>query len=84
MESEEMDIRYAYLCKRCLDFILNVRKQNISEPILSIIETFCFKNNILLEEMGDAISQDAEFKELILLDTKVKPQENVDLDLEDW
>ena len=38
----------------------------------------------MIEEMGDAISQDIEFKNLILLDTKAKSAENIDLDLEDW
>ena len=81
---EDIDIKYAYLCKKCLDFILKIRKENISEPLTSIIETICFRNNILIEEMGDAISQDIEFKNLILLDTKAKSAENIDLDLEDW
>ena len=39
---------------------------------------------MLIEEMGDEISKDIVFKNLILLDPKAKSAENIDLDLEDW
>lgn len=80
----EVDIRYANMIKDCLDYILSVKKENITEGIIDIVLDFCFKNDIDPSEMGDAISQDEYFKQLIKVNDTVISEEESNLDLDEW
>lgn len=84
MDFKDVDIRYANLIKGCLDYILNVKKEDNKAEIIDIIIDFCFKNNIDPSEMGDAISQDEYFKQLIKINGDTTTKENSNLDLDDW
>lgn len=84
MDFRDVDVKYAYLIKECLEYVLNVRRIHPEEEIIDIIMTFCFEKNIDSEEMGDAISQDEYFKQLVKLDVVTVDKEESNLDLEDW
>lgn len=84
LDLREVDIRYAKLIKDCLEYILKVKRDNNDSEIVDIIVDFCFKNDINPEEMGDAISQDEYFKQLIKVNGDITNKENSALDLDDW
>lgn len=81
----DVEIEYANLRKKCFDYIVKIKQTNINESIISIVETFCYKNGIEVELMGDAIADDVYFKELILMDqTGEQKTESTNLELSDW
>ena len=78
-EVNPVDLEYAKLTNRILKFILEEREKDPTIPIVDLIMSFCFKNNIEPEEAGDAISQDYYLKQLIENNMKSK-----DLSDSDW
>ena len=78
-EVNPVDLEYAKLTNKILKFILEEREKDPSIPIVDLIMSFCFKNNIEPEEAGDAISQDYYLKQLIENNMKSK-----DLSDSDW
>ena len=78
-EVNPVDLEYAKLTNRILKFILEEREKDPTIPIVDLIMSFCFKNNIEPEEAGDAISQDYYLKQLIENNMKAK-----DLSDSDW
>lgn len=78
-EVNPVDLEYAKLTNRILKFILEEREKDPAIPIVDLIMSFCFKNNIEPEEAGDAISQDYYLKQLIENNMKSK-----DLSETDW
>ena len=78
-EVNPVDLEYAKLTNKILKFILEEREKDPTLPIVDLIMSFCFKNNIEPEEAGDAISQDYYLKQLIENNMKSK-----DLSDSDW
>lgn len=78
-EVNPVDLEYAKLTNKILKFILEEREKDPTIPIVDLIMSFCFKNNIDPEEAGDAISQDYYLKQLIENNMKSK-----DLSDSDW
>ena len=78
-EVNPVDLEYAKLTNRILKFVLEEREKDPTLPIVDLIMSFCFKNNIEPEEAGDAISQDYYLKQLIENNMKSK-----DLADSDW
>ena len=78
-EVNPVDLEYAKLTNKILKFILEEREKDPTIPIVDLIMSFCFKNNIDPEEAGDAISQDYYLKQLIENNMKSK-----DLADSDW
>lgn len=78
-EVNPVDLEYAKLTNKILKFILEEREKDQTIPIVDLIMSFCFKNNIEPEEAGDAISQDYYLKQLIENNMKSK-----DLSDSDW
>ena len=78
-EVNPVDLEYAKLTNRILKFVLEEREKDPTLPIVDLIMSFCFKNNIEPEEAGDAISQDYYLKQLIENNMKAK-----DLSDSDW
>lgn len=78
-EVNSVDLEYAKLTNRILKFILEEREKDPSIPIVDLVMSFCFKNNIEPEEAGDAISQDYYLKQLIENNMKTK-----DVSDSDW
>lgn len=72
--SEMMDRYYAELTKDVLNFILQIREKDPTEPLVQIITQYCFENEIEPELVGDAISQDYYFKQYIENDCKTFPE----------
>ena len=79
-----VDIKYANLIKGCLGYVLEVKKNHKDEEIIGIIMDYCLKYDIDPEEMGDAISQDEYFKQLIKINEDSVKKEDSNLDLDDW
>ena len=79
-----VDIKYANLIKSCLEYVLKVKKNHKDEEIVGIIMDYCLKYDIDPEEMGDAISQDEYFKQLIKINEDSVKKEDSNLDLDDW
>ena len=78
-EVNPVDLEYAKLTNKILKFILEEREKDPTIPIVDLIMSFCFKNNIEPEEAGDAISQDYYLKQLIENNMRSK-----DLSDSDW
>lgn len=78
-EINPVDLEYAKLTNRILKFILEEREKDPSIPIVDLVMSFCFKNNIEPEEAGDAISQDYYLKQLIENNMKTR-----DVSDSDW
>ena len=78
-EVNPVDLEYAKLTNRILKFVLEEREKDPTLPIVDLIMSFCFKNNIEPEEAGDAISQDYYLKQLIENNMRSK-----DLSDSDW
>lgn len=78
-EVNPVDLEYAKLTNRILKFILEEREKDPSIPIVDLVMSFCFKNNIEPEEAGDAISQDYYLKQLIENNMKTR-----DVSDSDW
>ena len=78
-EVNPVDLEYAKLTNRILKFILEEREKDPTLPIVDLIMSFCFKNNIEPEDAGDAISQDYYLKQRIENNMRSK-----DLSDSDW
>lgn len=76
------DIEYAKLTKDILNYIIAIRTEEPDMKLMDIIFSYCFKNDLDVELVGDAISQDQQFKELIEMDINANKKKDVDLD--DW
>ena len=79
VEVNPVDLEYAKLTNRILKFILEEREKDSSIPIVDLVMSFCFKNDVDPVEAGDAISQDYYLKQLIENNMKSK-----DLSETDW
>ena len=78
-EVNHVDLEYAKLTNRILKFILEEREKDPTIPIVDLVMSFCFKNDVDPVEAGDAISQDYYLKQLIENNMKAK-----DLEDNDW
>lgn len=74
------DIEYAKLTKDILNYIIAIRTEEPDMELMDIIFSYCFKNDLDVELVGDAISQDQQFKELIEMDINANKKKDVDLD----
>ena len=78
-EVNPVDLEYAKLTNRILKFILEEREKDPTIPIVDLVMSFCFKNDVDPVEAGDAISQDYYLKQLIENNMRSK-----DLSDSDW
>lgn len=76
---DPVDLEYAKLTNKILKFIMKEREKDSSIPIVDLVMSFCFKNDVDPVEAGDAISQDYYLKQLIENNMKSK-----DLSETDW
>lgn len=84
MSSEtSLDLEYSKIIKNVLDYIRLKRLAKNSDSILDLIFSFAFENNLDLELVGDAISQDINFKELIQKDMNFE-KHNIKDNINDW
>lgn len=82
----DIDLKYAKIVKDCLDYIVKIRTENPTMKLLDIIQSFCFEHELDVEEVGDAISQDYYFKQLIEDDMKISEEKlnNQQTELDEW
>ncbi len=73
----ETDRYYARVVNDVLNFVLSEKSKNYAMSLVDIITSYCFKNDLEPELVGDAISQDFYFKRLIEQDLKAKT-------IQDW
>ena len=78
-----LDLVYSKIIKNVLDYIRLKRLAKNSDSILDLIFSFAFENNLDLELVGDAISQDINFKELIQKDMNFE-KHNIKDNINDW
>jgi hypothetical protein len=78
-----LDLEYSKIIKNVLDYIRLKRLAKNSDSILDLIFSFAFENNLDLELVGDAISQDINFKELIQKDMNFE-KHNIKDNINDW
>lgn len=69
---EISDNVYARITNDVLKFVMREKAKNSSLSIVELITSFCFVKNLEIELVGDAISQDFYFKQLIETDLKSK------------
>lgn len=69
---EISDNVYARITNDVLKFVMREKSKNSSLSIVELITSFCFVKNLEIELVGDAISQDFYFKQLIETDLKSK------------
>ena len=69
---EISDTVYAKIVNDVLKFVLKEKTKDSSLPIVDLITSYCFKKNLEIEMVGDAISQDFYFKQLIDRDLKAQ------------
>ena len=69
---EISDTVYAKIVNDVLKFVLKEKTRDSSLPIVDLITSYCFKKNLEIEMVGDAISQDFYFKQLIDRDLKAQ------------
>ena len=74
---EISDTVYAKIANEVLKFVLKEKERNNTLSIVDLITSFCFKKNLEVEMVGDAISQDFYFKKLIETDLKSR-------DIQEW
>lgn len=67
---EISDTAYARITNDVLKFVLKEKAKNSALSIVELITSFCFMKNLEVEMVGDAISQDFYFKQLIETDLK--------------
>lgn len=78
-----LDLEYSKIIKNVLDYIRLKRLAKNSDSILDLIFSFAFENNLDLELVGDAISQDINFKELIQKDMNFE-KHNIKDNINEW
>ena len=69
---EISDTVYAKIFNDVLKFVLKEKTKDKTLPIVDLIASYCFKKNLEIEMVGDAISQDFYFKQLIDRDLKAQ------------
>lgn len=69
---EISDTVYAKIVNDVLKFVLKEKTKDKTLPIVDLITSYCFKKNLEIEMVGDAISQDFYFKQLIDRDLKAQ------------
>lgn len=82
-EAKAIDLEYAKLTNRILKFVIEEKEKDSSTPIVDLIMSFCFKNNIDPELAGDAISQDFYLKKVIENSIKADTTDPDDFDESD-
>lgn len=73
---EISDLTYAKIANDVLKFVLRQKSLNSTLSIVDLITSYCFKMSLEPELVGDAISQDFYFKQLIEKDIKAKESED--------
>lgn len=76
---ENIDLYYSRLSKNALKYVISEKLKDKTIPIVELLTTWCFMNDIEYEVMGDAIFQDPYFKEIINIEINGTKNE-----LEDW
>lgn len=56
---------YPFLVNSVMQHISEVKKDDPGTPLIDIIYDYCFKNDLEVELVGDAISSDVYFKSFI-------------------
>lgn len=69
---EISDTVYARITNDVLKYVLKEKSKNTGLSIVELITSYCFKMSLEPELVGDAISQDFYFKQLIEKDLKSK------------
>lgn len=70
--------QYPELISEIMKFILRVKKEDPSQSLIDIIHEYSFKNEIDIELIGDAISEDVYFKSFIEKDLQFHTKTNDD------
>jgi len=79
------DRDYPYLIKQVMEHIEKVKETEKDTPLLDIIYDFCFKNDIEVEKVGDAIASDVYFKSFIEKDCELHRMISTENNkLEEW
>lgn len=73
---EISDLTYAKIANDVLKFVLRQKSLNSTLSIVDLITSYCFKMSLEPELVGDAISQDFYFKQLIEKDVRAKESED--------
>lgn len=73
---EISDLTYAKIANDVLKFVLRQKSLNSTLSIVDLIASYCFKMSLEPELVGDAISQDFYFKQLIEKDIRTKESED--------
>jgi hypothetical protein len=73
---EISDLTYAKIANDVLKFVLRQKSLNSTLSIVDLITSYCFKMSLEPELVGDAISQDFYFKQLIEKDIRAKESED--------
>lgn len=69
---------YPYLINEIMNFIIKIKKKDPDQSLIDIIYDYSFKNEIDIELIGDAISEDVYFKSFIEKDLQFHTKANDD------
>ena len=86
-ETKKFEDGYPFIVQAVMKYIDEVKSQGSDAALIDIITDFCFKNNLEVELVGDAISSDVYFKSFIEKDCQLHRYFRVDGDaeqLDEW
>ena len=66
-----IDEQYPYLVSDVMEYIEEIKEVERDSSLLDIISDFCFKNDIEVEMIGDAIASDVYFKSFLEKDCEL-------------
>ena len=76
-----IDSEYDLLVKKVSEYIVSERKKNKNLTIVELLCEYVFKNDIEVEKLGDAISENDELKTLIAHEVKIVSNKNI---VDEW
>lgn len=77
---------YPFLVNEVMQHINNIKKDDPTAALLDIIYDYCFKNDLEVELVGDAIASDVYFKSFIEKDCQMRNiiQSDISQSLNEW
>jgi hypothetical protein len=85
IDSSDIDTLYPYIVQEVMKHIEEVKKTDNEISLFDIILDFCFKRDLQVELVGDAIQSDIYFKSFIEKDCAVNGMMRVhQQEMEEW